>query len=211
MTDYDIVPTNLDLPLRPFLKQTINPLSTSVFKNYIREISEVRINSNKNLFFGSFQQERGYHVHQLREEVDLRKVHSIVPEKFAEMSIITSEKTKVYFRNYKKLIEVIIQIGGFFYSITNLAILILFIYSNNKILWKCISCTISNFEIEENISRSNIMKNINIEKDNNNNNNENKGDVINVHKALQEERSNQHILDQNNNQNHEMKNLNNQE
>jgi hypothetical protein len=82
------------------------------------------------------------------------------------MTFITSGDTEIYYRKYKKLFEIIIQIGGFSNGIFFGAYLILFVYSNNIILWKCISRVISKEEMNERLDKN--FK-ININNINNNN------------------------------------------
>ena len=73
------------------------------------------------------------------------------------MIFITSGNTQIYSRNYRKLLDVIVQIGGFFNGIIYSAYFILYLYSKNIILWHCISSVISDNEIKDKLD-----KNINI-------------------------------------------------
>ena len=86
---------------------------------------------------------------QKREEVDLRPDHALFPGTFSQMTFITSGNTEIYFRDYKKLFDVIVQIGGFSNGIIYSATILLYFYSNNIILWKCIYGLISSKELGE--------------------------------------------------------------
>ena len=157
---------DIENPFQSFLGNNVLSLSTSIFKNYFREIKEVRINSDKNLFFESFVETKNFKFGNLRESVDLRTNHTLFPGTFSQLTFITSGDTEIYYRKYKKLFEIIIQIGGFSNGIFFGAYLILFVYSNNIILWKCISRVISKEEMNERLDKN--FK-ININNINNNN------------------------------------------
>lgn len=176
-------------PFKPFPQGIISPLSTSVFKNHFREISEVRINSDTNLIFEGYNEEKSFHLTQMREEVDIRSDHALFPGTFNQMTFITSGNTKTYFRSYRKFIDIIVVFGGFFNGVVNFSYLILYIYSNNLILWECIYSVLSSKEIED--SMKNPIININ------------RISIINPNKSNQEEAKND-----NSNQNIQ-KNINN--
>lgn len=183
MSDNDVKLDDFNQPFKPFVQSNVNSLSSSLFKNLIREISEIRINTNKNLIFGSYEEEKGFKLTQQREEVDLRSKHFLFPNTFNQMSFITSGNTQIYYRDYRKLFEVIVQIGGFFNGIIYAANFFLYIYSNNMILWKCIYCFLSPKELEERLSNKLLSNNLrNFDNDINNINtkrNKNEGDLRN--------------------------------
>lgn len=157
----DIILSNIDSPFKPFTTNNVLTLSSSIYKNYFREINEVRINSDKNLFFESYQEIKSFKMGNLRESVDLRRDHPIYPGTFSQMTFITSGDTLIYFRKYKKLFEVVIQIGGFSNGLFFVAYFILFLHSNNMILWNCISSIISKEEIMERLGHNYKINNKN--------------------------------------------------
>jgi len=210
--DNDINLNDVNQPFRPFLGNKNLPISTSLFKNYFREIKEIRINSDKNLFFESFEETKNFKFSNLRESVDMRKDHSLFPGTFSQMTFITSGDTHIYFRKYKKLFEVIILIGGFCNGLFSVAYIILFLYSNNMILWSCISSIISKDEInvrldkkfkinkqKEKSYKSEIILNKRINEDNNDkqNNNNNSNNIVNNNSNI-----NLNLNNNNNNNNH---------
>ena len=214
MSDNDVNLNDANEPFKPFLRNVVSPLSTSVFKNHFLEISEIRINSDKNLIFGDYEKEKKFRLRQKREEVDLRSVHAIFPRTFNQMTIVTSGNTEIYNRYYRKLFDIIVEIGGFFNGIIYAATLILYLYSNNIILWQCIYSIISSKELEERLINPMKIKNENeIENNNKSNNNEDNNinsnnnlrndnnNIINVKKSLREERNNNSIQNNNNNSN----------
>jgi hypothetical protein len=151
MNNYDTKLEDFKNPFKPLLHSFVSPSSSSIFKNHIRELSEVIIRSDKSLLFrqSSYEEEKKFKLHLKREEVDLRSDHAIFPGTFNQMTFITSDNTVIYVREYRKLLDVIVQIGGFFNGIIYSATIILYIYSNNKILWVCINNVISSKELEE--------------------------------------------------------------
>lgn len=120
----------------------------------------MRLNSDNNLIFSSNEEIKTYKFSQSREEVDLRKENALFPGTFSQMNIFANSKTEMYTRSYRKLFGVIAQIGGFTNGIIFTASMILYIYSQNIILWHCISTIISPKEIENNLGlESNELKN----------------------------------------------------
>jgi len=194
-------------------------ISSTIFKNYYREISEVRLKTDNNLIFSSYEERRSYKFSQMRETADLRKDHNLFPGTFSQMTFITSGNTIIYLRNYRKLFDLITRIGGFLNGIIYSTQIILFFYSENIILWKCISSIISTDEVNERLGLNNIRKNSNNVisiYDNNNNNNRRNEELSNVRvQQINRENenenennsnkmfpaSNQHIINNNNNNN----------
>jgi len=154
--DNDITLNDNKKPFKPFLKSEIVPLSTSIFKSYIREMSEIILNSDNSLLFPYFEETKTYIFTQKREEVDMRKEHANVPGAYSQMNFFANTNTLVYNRSYRKLFEVIVQIGGFSNGIIYSAYIILYLYSRNIILWSCIASIISPKEINENLGNVNI-------------------------------------------------------
>jgi hypothetical protein len=165
-------------PFKPFLKSENSPLSSSIYKFLVREMSEIRLNTDKDLLFNSNEETRSYKFAQKREEVDMREENENVPGAYSQMNINASGNTIIYKRRYKKLFEVFIEIGGFFNGVNFIALIILYIYSKNIILWQCIYSLIPSNELDNRLKEN--LQNINKNKD--------YGNIINVNKSLQEER-----------------------
>ena len=157
--DNDIKITDNKKPFKPFLKSETVPLSTSIFKSYIREMSEIRLNSDNSLLFPYYEETKTYKFTQKREEVDLRKEHANVPGTYSQMNFFANTNTVIYNRSYRKLFEVISQIGGFSNGIIYSAYIILYLYSRNIILWSCIASIISPKEINKSLGNVNNKSN----------------------------------------------------
>ena len=78
------------------------------------------------------------------------------------MTFYNSGNTEIYERNYKKLFEVIAQIGGFANGVFFSAYVILYWYTSNIIFWKSVLSILSPEEIKLSIKNENI-RNIQVE------------------------------------------------
>lgn len=219
--DNDVKLDELNTPFKPFLRNKNLQLSTTIYKNYFQEVKEIRINTDKNLFFESYEQEKSFKFSSLRESVDLRKENSLFPGTFSQMTFVVSGDTEIYYRKYRKMFEVIIQIGGFSNGILYAAYIILFIYSNNMILYNCISSIISKDEVKarlnkdfkiENKNNSNIKSEMIIinKKKSNNISNINENDNPNNDNPNNDNENNEDNEDNENNENENNENENNQ-
>lgn len=150
-------------PILPFIKTEIISISTSIYKTYFREASEIRINSNENIFSFDYQETRSYRFSVSREEIDLRPEHANFPGTFTQINFIANSNTKIYTRTYESLFEIFVRIGGFLNGIVYSVSIILYTYSSNKILWQCFYNNFSSKDIDNNL-------NINDEKSKNLNN-----------------------------------------
>ena len=157
-SDNDIKLDDVNNPIQHFMKNELYKLSTSIFKEYYQEISEIRVKTDKNILFSSYEEMRGYKFSYNRESVDMRSEHFMFPGTFNEFIFITSGNTQIYIRTYSKFLEVITQIGGFSNGIIFSIHLILYFYSKNIILWHCIFSLISSDEIKENIDKPVVIK-----------------------------------------------------
>ena len=68
MPDHDIKLDDIEEPFNIFPHNDISSLSTSVYKNHIRELSEVRIYFNKNLIFGSYEEKKVLNLLKLEKK-----------------------------------------------------------------------------------------------------------------------------------------------
>ena len=150
--------SDVDNPSTPFMKNNIFQLSTSIYKSYFRDISEIRINTDKNLIFSDFNEIKTYNFGESRAEVDLKKENRLVPGSFSQMNFVTTGKTLIYYRNYRKLFDVIAHIGGFSNGIISIAYMLTYIYSQNLMNWKCIISLLSQDEVLEGLEKLNISE-----------------------------------------------------
>jgi len=147
--DYDIKLTDVEKPFKSFVRSEIIPLSSSVFKTYYKEASEIILYSDTNLIFDEYEQSKIYKFTNRREEIDLRPDHANFPGTFSQMNYVANSNTQIYYRSNQKLLEIIVRIGGFLNGVIYIASFILYLYSKNNILWQCIYSNISKKEIEE--------------------------------------------------------------
>ena len=151
-------------PIKPFLTNNIYKISTNVYTNYLQDISEIRIKTDRNLFLSSYEEERSYKFHALSQFVDIRPDDHIFKKKaITKFTYVNTGSTDIYVRTYKKLFELITELGGFTNGVSNFAVLFLYLFSSNTILWHCISSILTKDEIEMNIAKKIEVRNENDE------------------------------------------------
>lgn len=127
---------------------------SSVLTRIFTSISEIKINTDKSLIFSKYDEVKtfkfeGSQFSTIDKNLDLED-----PNRLAQVSIIVSGNTMIYFRSYKKVLELISNIGGFFNGVTYTVYLVLFLYSQNTILFHSISNIISEEEISDSLKKS---------------------------------------------------------
>jgi len=132
--------------------------SSKVFTRIYTWISEIKILTDKSLIFSNFEETKTFKFNGSTESVELDK--EMEKSRLTQISIVVSGNTEVYYRSYKKLLDIITEIGGFFNCIKFIVYIILFLYSKNTIMWHCISSIISEQEILDGLNRSLIEKNV---------------------------------------------------
>jgi len=196
--DNDIKLDDPNDPFKPFLKHETFPLSNSVYKILKTKIADIRIKTDQNLIFNEYKETKNYKFQQFTESIDFRKDHSLFKGAFSHLTFETTGNTHKYTVIYKKILNVITDLGGFYNGIKFAATFVVYFYSNNIILWKYISSLISTEEIEENINKP-IMK-IDVVKiepvSNLDGSNQNQiQNKINKHRSLQHNNNNNHVND----------------
>lgn len=125
----------------------------------------------------------------------MRSEHDLIPGAFSKMTFLTSGKTQIYYRTYQKFFEIITQIGGFVNGIIYFTTIILYICSNNLIMWQCIFNSISANELEQRLSKPKIKRSRTIFISNENININTNANNININRSIEDE-------ERNNNSNH---------
>ena len=159
--DNDIKLEDNKNPIKPYLTSETFRITTTIYKEFWRELSEIRLNTDNSLILSSQEEIKSYKFTTERTELELKKEHPSFPGSFNQINFVLNTKTQIYSRSYRKIFEVISQIGGFTNGIVFIAYLLLYVYSQNVILWHCISTLISEEEIIQNISK--LKKNNNRE------------------------------------------------
>lgn len=67
--DNDFKLDEINTPIKPYIKNMNSPISSTIFKNFFREISEVRINTDTDLIFSSFDEIKSYKFSGIRESI----------------------------------------------------------------------------------------------------------------------------------------------
>ena len=155
--DNDVKPDDVNDPVKPFLKNNQFLFTSEGFLRIYSWITEIKIFTDKDLVFSNFEESKTFKFTGTSFSNELRK--DFVENSLAQVSLIVSGDTQIYYRGYKKLLEIITSIGGFINGITYTVILLLHIYSKNTILWHCISKILSENEISDRLNKSIIEKN----------------------------------------------------
>jgi hypothetical protein len=100
------------MPAVPYVYSNAIPISLSIYKREYFYLSNVRYNSDNNLFLKYFQEYPYYTSAQQTSFIDFGAKNS-VPGNFAYVSILMSNQIKVVNRVYNKIPNVLAEIGGF--------------------------------------------------------------------------------------------------
>lgn len=155
----DIKLNDLNEPFKPFLEYQTTPLSISIYKSLTTEITDIRVKTDDNLIFYGQDEKKSYKILSTKESVDFKKEYPILKGVFSHFTFTTTGNQHIYDRTYKKVFNVVTDIGGFYNGIKFAAILILYIYSNNMILWHCIYLIFNESEINKNYEDGNFNNN----------------------------------------------------
>ena len=156
-TDNDINIQSKDNVIQPFLKNNIYQITLGAFKNFDFDINHLKVSTDRNLIFSSFEEEIGYKFAPSKETILFWDDHPIIPGAFAQFNFFTSGNSQFYTRIFAKLLELITEVGGFTNGIIFSAQIILFLYSSNIILWHCIFIVLANKEIKERLNGIRII------------------------------------------------------
>ena len=77
-----------------FLNNKLLPITTSLFKNYFIEFSDLRYRSDNNLFFNTIDETLSYKFSDVTENVDLRGDNTLIKGTFNQMTFIMADETK---------------------------------------------------------------------------------------------------------------------
>jgi len=145
--DIQINSESYETPLFTYLNMKLLPLTTSIFKNYIMEISKISYFSDNNLFISSLEETKGYKVSKIIERVDIRGSNNLSKDIFNQFTFTMSDETKIVTRLYEKISNKIAEIGGLAHALIILGKGILYFWSNNNILLYLISRIIPYSEV----------------------------------------------------------------
>ena len=99
----DVNSNNFLEPNEAFYKNEILPMSSTIFKNYFKEINSVVFNSDDGLIFENFQKYISYRTDKIIESVDLRGSNTLFPGTYSQITFRCSGKTEIYSRSYMKM------------------------------------------------------------------------------------------------------------
>ena len=151
-------------PITSFLNSKIVPISTSIFKTYFLEFSDLRYRSDNNLFFHSYEETQSYKLKEIKESVDLRGDNTLIKGTFNQINFIMADETIIITRIYDKISYSFAQIGGLAHIFILLSKLILYFWSKNNVLLYLISTILPNEEKDNFLEKPRNASNLELEK-----------------------------------------------
>jgi len=97
--DNDIDSTDYQNPILQFYQNELLPLSSTIFKNYYKDMNVVKFNSNNGYIFDSINNYETYRSDKILESVDLRGKNTLFPATFSQITYRCSGKTEIHYRN----------------------------------------------------------------------------------------------------------------
>ncbi len=130
----DIDSNNFENPILKYYKNDILPLSSTIFKNYFKEMNTIKFLSDSGYFIGNEKRYISYRTERIFESVDLRGKNTLFPGTFSQITLRCSGKTEIYSRKYLKISSVFAEIGGTLNAILLIGKTLIYIFSNNSMI-----------------------------------------------------------------------------
>ena len=145
--DNQIDSDNYRSPVNAFLNNKLLPISTTLYKTYDLEFTDLTYRSDDNLrLFGSYDEINSFKLTEVSENVDLRGENNSVKGAFNQINFLMAVQKRVITRLYEKVTCSFARIGGFMYNIILIAKLLLYFWSENNTLMYLISAIIPDAE-----------------------------------------------------------------
>jgi len=130
----DVDSNNFTNPTSEYYKNEILPLSSTVFKNYYKDINSVKFRTDNGFLSKNEQTSQSYRTDRIVESVDLRGKNTLFPGTFSQITFRCSGKTENFYRSYLKVHATVAYIGGIIQVIILVGKSIVYIYSKNSLL-----------------------------------------------------------------------------
>jgi len=158
----DIDSNDYQNPILEYTKNDMLPLSTTIFKNYFKDINKVKFTSDNGFIFGFTNNFETYRTDKIIESVDLRGKNTLFPGTFNQITLRCSGKTEIYFRTYLKLQASFAYIGGILQAVILIGQCFVFIYSQNSMFYYLFSHLFNYEEIKNLLKNDKINSNLSI-------------------------------------------------
>jgi len=149
----DVDSNNFSNPISEFYKNDLLPISSTVFKNYFKDINSVKFRSDNGFLLKNEQSYQSYRTDRIVESVDLRGKNTLFPGTFSQVTFRCSGKTENFDRSYLKAPAIFASFGGILQAIILIGKSFVYIYSKNSMVNYLIYHI---FDIEE---VNNVLKN----------------------------------------------------
>jgi len=108
----DIDSNNFENPLLPYTKSEMLPLSSTIFKNFFKDLNVVKFNTNNGFIFDQKKTYESYRTDKILESVDLRGKNTLFPGTFSQLTFRCTGKSEIYYRSYLRFQAAFAYIGG---------------------------------------------------------------------------------------------------
>jgi len=130
----DIDSNNFENPVLEFTKGELLTLSSTIFKNFFKDMNVVKFSSNNGFFFDHTEFFETYRTDKIMESVDLRGKNTMFPGTFSQITFRCSGKTEIYYRSYLQFQAAFAYITGILQAIILVGKCIIYIFSKNSML-----------------------------------------------------------------------------
>jgi len=145
----DVDCNNFTNPISEFYRNEMLPLSSTVFKNYIKDINSVKFRSDNGFLLNNEKTYQSYRTDRIVESVDLRGKNTLFPGTFSQISFRSSGKTEHFDRSYLKATAILSYFGGILQAVILIGQSIVYFYSKNSMVNYLIYHIFDNEEIED--------------------------------------------------------------
>ncbi len=129
----DIDSNNFENPILEYYKNDIIPISSSIYKTYVKELNSVKYTSDNGLIFNQKLNYQSYRTDTTLQSVDLRD-NTAFPGMLSQIMFRCSGKTEIYIRTYEKIPAIFAQIGGILQAIIISGRCLVYIFSKNSLI-----------------------------------------------------------------------------
>jgi len=132
--EYDIDSNNFENPVLPYTKSEMLSLSSTIFKNFFKDMNIVRFISNNGFIFDKIQSYETLRTDKIVESADLRGKNTLFPGTFSQITFRCTGKTEIYYRSYLRFQAAFAYIGGVLQALILLGKCFVYFFSKNSMM-----------------------------------------------------------------------------
>ena len=153
-TENDIDSNNFIDPIVPFTNNQLLPISSTIFKTYVKEINSIIFQTDDGFIFENLDSRNTYRTDKIIESVDLRGSNTLFPGTFSQILFRCSGKTEIFSRTYLKVSTTFAYIGGMLQLIKLIGKVLVILWSQNNMLSYLILNTFDHQEINNILNKN---------------------------------------------------------